>query len=131
MLLCALIHIEGKPVGKCKSSPPKGGKVATYRKKFLFVNATQPPPIQNGGETRPNAGNSNCPWVWDTSFDTARKPMVIAKAKCTPDLKCDAKRCREIVYNHQVLRQHKDCETGESVWKWEFEPLPIAYVYDV
>ena len=121
----------GKPVEKCKNSPSKNGKVAKYRKMFLFVNDIQPDPPKNSGVKRVNPGTTNCPWEWDVDIDSARRPISIATAKCTPDLNCDKNKCREIAYSHKVLRQHKDCNTGEMVWKWEFQTFPIAYVYNV
>ena len=126
-LMCAFMCTENKPVEKCKKSAPRG-RVAEYRTMFLFVNDAQPDPKQNSGIRRVNPGTTNCPWTWDTSIDSTRKPMVIATAKCE---NCDMNKCRKIVYNHKVLKQHKDCKTGDLVWEWEFEAFPIAFVYDV
>ena len=126
--MCAFMCTESKPIEKCKKSAPKRGRVVRYRTMFLFVNDAQPDPKPNSGIRRINPGTTNCPWTWDTSIDSARKPMVIAISKCE---NCDTNKCRKIVYNHKVLKQYKDCKTGEMVWKWEFEALPIAYVYDV
>ena len=128
MILLKVMCAESKPIEKCKKSAPKRGRVAKYRTIFLFVKNVQPDLKQNStsGIKRVNTGTTNCPW--DTSIDSKRRPMVIAMAKCE---NCDMNKCRKIVYNHKVLKQHKDCKTGEMVWEWEFEALPIAFVYDV
>ena len=127
MLLYA-ICTKSKPVETCKKSHSKHGRVAEYKTMLLFVNDAQPDPKQNSGIKRVNPGTANCPWTWDTSIDSKRRPMVIAIAKCE---NCDVNKCRKIIYNHKVLKQHKDCNTGEMVWEWKFEAFPIAFVYDV
>ena len=122
--------IESKPC-KAGSSHPKRGNIAYYRNNFLFLNdnlVTPGNPSTPSGVTQTTPGTSNCRWTWDVDTDSARKPLSIAIAKCT---NCDLNKCRAIIYNHNVLKEQQDCKTGEMVWTWGTEALPIAFVYDV
>ena len=125
--------IESKPC-QTENSHPKRGNIAYYRNNFLFLMEDSPNPGAPSnsnipsGVTQVNPGTRNCRWTWDVDTDSARKPLSIAIAKCT---NCDLNKCRAIIYNHNVLVEQQDCKTGEMVWTWRTEALPIAFVYDV
>ena len=128
----ATVCVESMPCKK-GSSHPKRGNIAYYRKKFLFMRNRNPKTSLSLGSAVKSRGvvqgpgTSKCPWVWGVDTDTKRKPITIAVAKCD---NCDEK-CRQVVYNHNVLVHRKDCRTGEDVWAWRLKALPVAYVYDV
>ena len=132
-LLYSSMCIESRPC-KTGNSHPKRGNITYYRHHFLFLKEHHPSPVSSGsssasrGVKRRTPGTSNCRWTWDVDIDTARKPVSIAIAKCT---NCDLNKCRAIIYNHNVLVERQDCKTGEMVWTWTTEALPIAFVYDV
>ncbi|CAB3990998.1 uncharacterized protein LOC111338127 [Paramuricea clavata] len=132
LFLFAAICVEAKPC----ITHPKRGNITYYRNKFLFVRDHAPKPqgasgspSQAGAATQGTPGTKKCPWTWDINTDTARRPVVIAVAKCQ---NCDVTtKCRQVTYRHSVLIQRKDCRTGEMVWSWRLKELPIAYVYDI
>ena len=98
-----------------------------YKRKFsLFKDVLIKPSSRSSSRNRRWPLSQHCPWTWTVNTDTERKPQKIPVASCPS---CDNLRCKLVQYNHNVLVRREDCRTGEKVWSWKLQPLPIAYVY--
>lgn len=131
MSLLVLFHhpVVGTKCDKTKAT--KRNNIQYYRRNFLFVKQNQGNfgvsigQLGSSVSTR-NAGTTKCPWLWKENVDRLRKPRALAVAECKT---CSKTNCRQINYTHVVLVEECDQTTGEKVWIWKQQTLPIGFVY--